>query len=69
MASRTPAVVDRILWTALLGAATGMAALAAARLAAWAWTQLRDQPPPRPYGLLSGLARRAGEGALRGFGA
>jgi len=59
-----PTIPDRILWTIVLGAVTGAAALLAARGAEWAWQRLRGGPPPRPIGFIGSLARRASESAL-----
>ncbi len=59
----TAGMGERVLWTLLVGAATGAAGLLTARLAAWSWRRLRGHAPPESLALVSWLARSLGEGA------
>ena len=58
---------DRLVWTLVLGAATGVAGLLATRGASWGWHRLRGEPPPEPLGFMHELAKKAGVRAAASF--
>lgn len=58
------ALKERVLWTVLLGAATGASAYLATRVAEQVWRRMTGHNPPKPLGPLGTIGKKTGEGMV-----